>query len=203
MRCFPLVALTLALAAGSQAIPALAADDVSLQIESARQAYAKGDPLHSLSALQAATNTLNAKLSDQFGHMMPPPPTGWDAAAPESQSLDTVGGGLTVTRAYTHGNATLNASLIADNPAVGSTITLFQNANQIALQPGWSRVHIGADDAMLRYDNSVHAGEIMMVVGDRILLQIEGTDIASADVLVDAAKGWNVPAVRKLLNGGA
>jgi len=37
------------------------------------------------------------------------------------------------------------------------------------------------------------------LVGERALLQIEGTDINKDDVLLDAAKGWNVAALRKLL----
>jgi hypothetical protein len=175
------------------------ADDVGAQIDAARTTYGKGDALHTLSALQAAVDLLQGHLSDQFAKTMPPPPAGWEAGAASSVALDSIGGGLTVSRAYTKGDSTLNASLVIDNPSVEATVTMFRNSTQLTAQPGWSRVKVGADDAILRFDASSRAGEISILVGERALLQIEGTDINKDDVLLDAAKGWNVAALRKLL----
>jgi len=76
---------------------------------------------------------------------------------------------------------------------------MFQKGTQAPAQPGWTRLKVNDTDALVRYDSANRAGEILMVVGDRVLLQIEGTDIAKDDVLVETAKGWNIPAIRKLL----
>lgn len=200
MRCdFATVVAILCLASAQPAL----ADDVAADIEAARSAYLKGDQLHSLTALQAAVSGLSSHLVAQCSKFLPPPPAGWEGAGTDSQSLDTIGGGLTVTRGYVKGEATLNASLVIDNPAVGASLTMFQAASQVASQPGWSRIKVGNDDALLRYDSASQSGEIMMVIGDRVLLQIEGTEIASDSILVDAAKGWNTGGIRKFIGIGS
>ena len=181
----------------------LKADDVSNGIDAARGAYGKGDQLHALSALQAAIKVLNGHLFGQFAKMLPPPPDGWEGAAAEAESLDSIGGGLTVTRAYTKGDATLNASLIVDNPAVAASAAMFQTAAQLASKPGWSHLKFGNDDILLRFDATTRSGEIMMLVGDRVLLQIEGNEIAKGDVLIETNKGWNVAGIRKLIGIGS
>lgn len=179
------------------------ADDISVQIDTARGAYGKGDPLHALAALQAAANQLNQILASQFGKFLPPPPRGWDTTAPESQSLDGAGGGLSVTQAYSKGDSTLNASLIIDNPAVGASAALFQGTAQQVNRPGWSRIKLGNDDVLLRFDPVTRAGEVIMVIGDRALLQVEGNEIAEDDVLLEIARGWNVTQLRKLIGIGS
>jgi len=178
------------------------ADDIAIQIDSARGAYGKGDQLHALAALQAATSQLNQRLTSQFGKFLPVAPHGWDSSPPESQSLDSVGGGLSVTQAYGKGESTLNASLIIDNPAVGVSASLFQGGAQVN-RPGWSRVKVGGDDVLLRFDSATRAGEVMMVIGDRALLQVEGNEIGKEDVLLEIARGWNVSALRKLIGSGS
>ena len=160
-------------------------------------------PLHTLSSLQAAVALLNGRLSDQFSKVLPAPLAGWESGAPEQETLDTIGGGISLTRAYTKGDATLNAALIVDNPSVAASVAMFQSAPQVASQPGWSRLKLGGDDALMRYDAASRAGEIMMVIGGRVLLQIEGTEIAKDDVLVELAKGWNTAAIRKLITAGS
>jgi hypothetical protein len=179
------------------------ADDIALQIEAARGAYGKGDPLRALSALQAATSQLNQQLISQFGKILPPAPRGWEASSPEPQPLDGAGGGLSVTQAYSKGESTLNASLIVDNPAVGVSASLFLDGARQAEQPGWSRIKSGGDDVLMRFDPATRAGEVLMVIGDRALLQVEGNEIEKNDVLLEIAKGWNVGALRKLLSRGA
>lgn len=172
------------------------ADDISVQIDSARTAYGRGDGLHTLSALQSAVNALNAKLADQLGKIMPPPPPGWDASAPEAQSLDSVGGGVAVARGYTKDTATLNAMVMVDNPAIGN------GGASLNGKPGWSRIKLGSEEAMLRFDPQTRTGEVILLVGERALLQVEANDIGSPDALVDAAKGWNLAGLRKLLGSG-
>ncbi|HVI51583.1 MAG TPA: hypothetical protein VM661_10265 [Candidatus Sulfotelmatobacter sp.] len=171
------------------------ADDVANNIEQARAAYAKGDALHTLSALQAAQTAVYGKLADQFGKAMPAAPAGWEASAPESQSLDSIGGGLTVTKGFTKGEATLNATLVVDNPAVAAGGAPLKQP----VKAGWSKIKIGSDDALERFDSSTRSGEIMIMIADRVLLQIEGNDITKDDALLDAAKSWNIAAIRKVL----
>jgi hypothetical protein len=179
------------------------ADDISNQVETARAAYAKGDQLHALSALQAAVGQLSERLLGQFGKLLPPVPQGWEASPPELQPLDSIGGGFSVTQAYSKGESTLNVSLIVDNPTVGSSASMIRESAQQVARPGWARLKLGADDALLRFDPQTRAGEIMIVVGGRVLLQVEANDIGKDDVLIDMLRGWNIAAVRKAVESGS
>lgn len=176
------------------------ADEVGDKIEAARSAYGHGDALRTLEALQAAEANLSGKLVDQFARTLPAPPAGWEATTADSQTLDSIGGGITVTRGFQKGEAALNASLLVDNPAVANILALFQPGNGApAGDGGWRTVNIGGESALLRFDAANREGEIVMVIAGRAALQVEGSEIAADQVLIDLAQGWNLPAIKKLL----
>ncbi|HEY1720317.1 MAG TPA: hypothetical protein VGG27_03660 [Magnetospirillaceae bacterium] len=181
------------------AMPALA-DETGDKIETARTAYSHGDGLHTLEALQAAQSAITTKLVEQFSHVLPPAPAGWQAADTDSQTLDTIGGGLTITRGYVKGESTLNASLLVDNPAVANILSLFQpGANLASGDGGWRSVTVAGEPALLRFNAANREGEIVLAVQGRAALQVEGGEIATDQVLIDAAGGWNLAQLKKLL----
>jgi len=175
------------------------ADDVADKLDAAHAAYGRGDNLRTLEALQSVEATLAAKLSDQFARALPPAPAGWEATPPDSQPLDAIGGGLTITRGYQKGEAALNAELVVDNPAVGNLLALFEPSGTAAGDAGWKNVKIGGESALLRFDPVNKDGEIVMTLQGRAALQIEGSEIASQQALTDLALGWNVTLLKKLL----
>lgn len=179
-------------------LPAFAADDVPARIDAARTAFQKGDLPRAARELDAALRLLHERLGHSLAATMPPPLSGWQAEAPEIQGLGQVGGGLSVTRAYGYNESSLNASLILDSPAVEAAAALLANPAATAAQPNMKRVRIGAEDALMRYDNSTKSGEITLVLGGRVLLEIEGENLSNGDVLMEAAKGWNVAKIRVL-----
>jgi hypothetical protein len=181
------------------ASPAAAADGVPGHIDAARQAYQKGDVARTAKELQAALGELQDRLGKGLAEYLPPALPGWQAEAPEIQGLNEVGGGLSVSRAFIHNDASLNASLILDSPAVGAAAALFANPAAAAAQPNLRAVKIGGEDALLRWDAANKAGEVTMVLGGRVLLQIEGDNITASETLLEAAKGWNVAGIRKLV----
>jgi hypothetical protein len=187
-------ALILGLAA-LWACPVMAADNVPARLDAARAAHGKGDLARAATELEAAVAELQGRLGKMLGEFLPPPPPGWQAEPVEIQSLSGSGGGLAVTRAYVRDDNTLNISLIIDSPAVTSA------AAQLAAppQPNSRKVKLGGEDAVLRWDSQGRNGEVLIVPGPRILLQIEGDNLATSDVLSDAAKGWNLAGIKKAL----
>lgn len=178
--------------------PALAADDLPARLEAARAAYQKGDLPRAARELDAALRQIHERLGRALAETLPQPLAGWQADPPEVQGLGQVGGGLSVTRAYGRNDSTLNASLILDSPAVEAAAALLANPAATAAQPNMKRVKVGGEDALMRFDGSTKSGEITLVLGSRVLLEIEGDNLASADILVEAAKGWNVARIRSL-----
>lgn len=180
------------------AVPVLAAEDVPARLEAARAAYQKGDLPRAARELDTVLRQLHERLGHSLAEALPQPLTGWQGDPPEIQGLGQVGGGLSVTRAYARNDATLNASLILDSPAVEAAAALLANPAATAAQPNMKRVKVGSDDALMRYDNSTKSGEITLVLGSRVLLEIQGDNLTSSDVLIEAAKGWNVARIRAL-----
>lgn len=178
--------------------PLAAADDLPARLDAARAAYQKGDLPRAARELDGALRQVHDRLGRALAETLPPPPAGWQAEAAEIQGLGMVGGGLSVTRAYERSDSTLNASLILDSPAVEAAAALLANPAATAAQPNMKRVKVGADDALMRYDGSTKSGEITMVLGSRVLLEIEGDNLANSDVLIEAAKGWNLAKIRSL-----
>lgn len=188
-----LVAVGLALA-GSVA----AADDVPARLDAARTAYQKGDLPRAARELDGVLRQLHERLGRALAEALPQPLPGWQGEPAEIQGLGMVGGGLSVTRAYERSDSTLNASLILDSPAVEAAAALLANPAATAAQPNMKRIKVGADDALMRYDGSTKSGEITLVLGSRVLLEIQGDNLANSDVLVEAAKGWNLAKIRSL-----
>lgn len=175
--------------------PAAAAESVAAHLDAARAAHAKGDLARAAMEAEAAVIELQGRLGRLFADFLPPVPTGWQADPAETQSLASSGGGIAVTRAYGLEETTLNASLILDSPAVAAAAAQFDGT----LQPNVSKIKVGGEDALLRWDAEGRNGEVLMMVGKRVLLQIEGDNIATPDLLSQAAKGWNLAGIRKAL----
>jgi hypothetical protein len=180
------------------ALPAFAADNVPAQIDAARSAYQKNDLPRTARALEAALHDIHDRLGRAFADTMPAAPAGWQAEPPEILGLGQVGGGLSVSRAYTKGESSLNASLFLDSPAVEAAAALIANPAATAAQPNMKRIKVGNEDALLRYDGSNKAGEVTLVLGNRVLLEIQGDGLTNADLLAEIAKGWNVAKIRGL-----
>ncbi len=172
------------------------ADAVSGHLDAGARAYRRGDITVAARELQAAVMDLQQRLGRDLAAAMPPVPAGWQADDPEVEGLGSVGGGLSVTRAYTRDDSSLNVSIILDSPAVGAAAALMANPTA---QPNLKRVKVGAEDALLRWDAAARSGEITLVVASRVLLQIEGDGLPGDDALVDLARGFDVAALRKLL----
>ncbi|MDA8229899.1 MAG: hypothetical protein M0006_01020 [Magnetospirillum sp.] len=186
-----------ALVAGLLVAAAAPAADIASMIDTAKQAYQKGDLALANRTLQAALAGIQDRLGRGFSQFMPASPAGWEAEDAEIQGLGAVGGGLSVTRAYTKGDSSLNASIILDSPAVEAASALFDTP---AGQPNLTRIKVGNEDALLRWDPESKSGDITIVLDKRVLLQIEGDSLPDSDSLVDLAKGFNLAGIRKLAN---
>jgi hypothetical protein len=191
-----MLAFPLAVLAAEAVRPAI--DSVPARLEAARAAHARGDLARAAIELEAAILDLHVRVGAALAECLPPSPSGWQAEAAETQGLLNAGGGLSVSRAYARDDASLNALLILDSPAVSAAAAQFQPSTTPP-PANLRHLRIGSEEALLRWDGATRSGEITIVLGSRVLLQIEGDGIASGDQLIEAAKGWNLAAIRKLV----
>jgi hypothetical protein len=192
------VSVTLFLLLLGSPAPVLAADTIADDLATAQQAYAKGELLKAGGALQSALDALHGRLADAFVPLMPPAPAGWQAYDAQADAMGITGGGMTVMRGYEKGEASLNASIILDSEAVKGVADILGNPAALAAQPGMSKVATpGGGQALLRWDPKDKTGEIMLVVGDQLLLQVVGNALDKPDILAEMMRNWNITAIRK------
>ena len=172
--------------------PARAAEFQS-RLDAAKAFQQKGDLARAAHELEVALTDLQDRLGRSLMPLMPKPLAGWQGEEAEYEGLGGAGGGLSITRAYTKEDASLNASIIIDNPVVDGPPDRDSAPGTV------KKIKMGNDEAALRWDSQANSGEITMVLSKRVLLQIEGEGIASGDILVEQAKGFDVAAIRKAL----
>lgn len=172
---------------------AQAADEISVRLDGARAAYQKADLIKAAREAESAAKLLQARLGKLFGDAFPDMPAPWKADDIEVQSLSDIGGGLSVSRGFIHDDSSLNASLLLDAPA-GDVLSA-----PVAGTPNTKIVKIGADDALVRFDPETKNGEISIGLDKRVVLEIQGDNIASEAVLLTAAGSWKIAKIRALL----
>ena len=179
-------------------IPAagFAADDVPARLDNARAAYQKGDIARAARDTEVALRQMQDRLGKMFAETLPAMGGRWKAEPVETDSLGEVGGGLSVSRAFTRDDSSLNVTLLLDSPEVASALA------QLAATPGQpnvKKIKAAGEDALLRFDAATGTGEVTMVVAGRAVLEIQGDNINNADALVEAANGWNISKIKTLL----
>lgn len=170
------------------------ADDVIARIDRARDLYRRGVLVEAAGLLGAVAIDLQTRLGEDLARLMPEPPAGWRGGEVRMVAMGTFGG-LTVTRGYQMENATLDAAVLVDSPAVAGVATLLGDPAVLATQPGMRRVRVGDRDALLRWEGSTRSGQIMLTLGDHAMLQAVGRGLADPELLAQFMGGWNIGAV--------
>jgi hypothetical protein len=191
MKPHRIAAVALAVAAF---VPAARADDITEQIESGKALYEKGDYAKAVSELQFAVNDIQKKVGEKYVQALPPAPAGWEADEAEAQSGAMLGGGQTVTRRYREsgGDGQMTLNVTVDNPMVQAMSAMFSNPALIAADPHAKRIRVGGENAVLKWDAGNKSGDVSMVLGGRMMVNLEGRGLKSDAVMQDFMKNWDM-----------
>jgi len=185
------------------------------RIDAARQLHQQGKLLQSADELQAAIATIYSQLGRTYGATLPPAPPGWVVDQPDPQRLALMGAGMASIREYKplvppaqaqpqpgqQGPmpTRMNARIVLDGEAVGAMAPLIAPGPLPQGTPQTVRkVKLAGGDALVAYDPQMRAGEVSMLVGGRILLQVEGTGVPNADPMIATMQSWNIAELKKL-----
>ncbi|ETX27773.1 hypothetical protein [Roseivivax isoporae] len=158
------VALVLALAPAP-----LLADEIADALTAAQEAYADGDIQYALDELDFARAKLLERKTDALGAWLPEAPEGWtrEVDTDMNAGLAMMGGGVGAAASYAGPDGdSYKVTLMADNPMVASMSAMIAGASAM----GMKVERIG------RQRFAVQDGQMMALVGNRILVQIEGAD---------------------------
>ncbi|MGM0561816.1 MAG: hypothetical protein ACQETX_12200 [Pseudomonadota bacterium] len=186
--------------------PALA-DDVTEQINLGLELYEDGDFGAAIVELEFAIEDIRDAMNAQIGKTFPEAPDGWTALEPDSGGgsgagaaglLGGLGGGSNISRSYTEndGEGAMQAAIMIDNPMMQSLAAMMNNPSMFAAQPNVERMRVGRERGMLKWDEEQSSAEANLMIDGRIMLQVTGNNLESADQVEALMKSWDLDALR-------
>ncbi len=175
-----------------------AEDDVINSINEGMEFYQSGEYGEATSSLNYAVQLIQQKKGDALAGLLPEPLDGWTAGEVESQAAGAAmfGGGITAEREYSKGNSRVDIKIITDSPMLQAVMMMFSNPI-FATADGGKMERIGRQKAIVKYTPADNSGELQMVVSNRFLVTVEGSDI-SRDEMLDFAKAIDLKKMANL-----
>lgn len=197
----PFLALPLAAMLLAAAPPPVWADSVTDQIDQGRKLYEQGDVGGALAELEFAVQELKGKQSAAYLATFPAAAAGWtleQASGNDAAAVPFLGNTASRTYRAQSGGGTIEAQLMTGGSLMSGLAAMFMNPQVMAAQPNAKRVRIGRDNAVVTYDPSGRSGQLMLDVGGKVTIMLEGKDIANGDPLVELANRWDLKKVREV-----
>jgi len=153
-------------------------DDVLTTIDEAVKQYTSGDFAGAASNLDYASQLVRQKKSERMKDLLPEPLSGWQAQPASAQTLGTAvfGGGVTVSRNYSKGDATVSIEIVTDSPVLQSVIMMLNNPMFAGASNG-SLETINGQRSIVKYDVGERSGEIDVVVANRFMVTVKGSNV--------------------------
>jgi len=179
------IVLTLVIVLASQ--PLRAEDNVLSTIKEAVRQYQAGDYTGASSNLDYASQLVRQQKSEKMKALLPDPPAGWQAGEASAQALGAaiLGGGVTVSRDYTKGPATVSVEIVSDSPVLQSVLMMIKNP-VFAGAGGGKLETLKGQRAIIKYDGNKKGGELYIVVASRFVVTIKGRQVTREDLLAFA-----------------
>ena len=155
------------------------ADDVTDSLNDALTKYNKGLYTESINSINYAEQLITQKKGAALTQVFPKPLDGWKAE--EVKSDPVFGGGISAERRYTKGSSRVTISIASDSPMLQATMMLFTNP-MFATSDGGKMETINGQKAIVKYKADTKSGEIQIVVNNRFLVKVNGSETAKEDM---------------------
>ena len=155
------------------------ADDVTDSLNDALTKYNSGQYTEAINSINYAEQLITQKKGEALTQIFPKPLDGWQAEEVKSDPI--FGGGITAERLYTKDAATVTISIASDSPMLQATMMLFTNP-MFATADGGKLETISGQKAIVKYSAETKGGEIQMVVNNRFLVTVNGSEVAKEDM---------------------
>ena len=177
---------------------AAAADEVMDAINEGIQAYKAGEYANAAGQLDYAAQLIRQLKGAQIRDFLPKPLAGWtgEEATSEAAGAALFGGGVSAERHYRRAEKSVTARITGDSPLLQGLMMMFANP-AFAAQGGGRLQTIKGHKAMVKMEPNANKGEISLIVGQRYLLQVSGTDVSKED-LVAYVEATNFDGLLKL-----
>ncbi len=164
------------------------ADDILDAIDQSRKAYQAGDMATAKQSLDLASQLIAQKNAEGFAALLPEPLSGWKAEKAQANAVGAAmfGGVSAANRSYSNATGdTVEISISGDSALLTQFAPMLSNP-QLAGALG-KLVRVGNQRAVQNQD-----GDIMMVVGNKVLINVQGSADAASKMAyaqaIDVAK---------------
>ncbi|MBK1649140.1 hypothetical protein [Rhabdochromatium marinum] len=181
-----------------------AADPITDQIDAARRAYRDGEPRVAIQALQFAAAQIEEQLAEQRLALLPEPLSGWSA-----EPADSISGGLislltgtSLARGYRQDatGAQVRITITADSPLLAMMNMMMASPLLLQAEPTTKPYSFGAYRGIAQTDATGDT-QLSLMLGTRILLQLEGSQGATREMLEAYLNAMDLKALEKALLG--
>lgn len=180
----------------------VAADEVTDQLDEAKRLYQAGDVPGALSELEFATQAIRAKVSEAMLAAFPPAPAGWRVEQADRQAGAPVPflGGSTVERTYLkEGGGRMGAQILSGGGFLQGLAQMLSNPQMLAAQPNAKRVRVGREAGVLTFDPARREGQLVVDLGGKASLMIEGSDLPGPEPMVELAQRFDLKRIKELV----
>jgi hypothetical protein len=159
------------------------ADDVTDSINEGLQYYQQGQMAEAVQSLNYAVQLIQQKKGEGLVTLLPQPLDGWIAEDASSQAAGAamLGGGVSAERRYTRESASVRVHVLTDSPMMQGVMMMFSNP-MFATSDGGKLDKINGQKAIVKYDASGRDGDIKLVIANRFLVTVEGSDVSLEDL---------------------
>jgi hypothetical protein len=159
------------------------ADDVTDSINEALEYYNAGKYSDAVGSLNYAAQIIGQKKGGQLEAFLPAPLEGWTAEAADSQAAGAAvfGAGVSASRNYTKEDASVNIQIVTDSVLLQGMMVMFTNP-VLAASDGGKLEKISGQKAIVKYSEAEKKGGINIMVANRYLVTIEGSNVTKDDL---------------------
>ncbi len=173
--------LLIALASAFWLSGTINADEVTDQLETAKQAYSSGELRAAVDSLNFAVAKIQERMTANLLKLLPDPLDGWQADAPQAQSggMAAMITGTTLTRRYIREDgAEVTLSLMADSPMIPMLTMAMSMPFVMQSNQDMKTYAFKGQRGMLEHAAGSDHYELTLMVGNRLLIQGKGSKIA-------------------------
>ncbi|WP_296806823.1 hypothetical protein [Thiocapsa sp.] len=194
---------TLALAAGLVlTLNTACADEVTDQLDAAKQAYEAGELRTAAETLNGAVEAIRARITAGLLTLFPPPLEGWVADEAQSQSggLASMLTGTHLSRRYVReDNAEVTLTLMADSPMMPMLTMAISMPFMMQANEDLKSFSLKGERGMMEHTPGSETYKITLMVGNRLLVQGEGSGLTDAVPLEQYLNALDLEAIQNAL----
>lgn len=159
------------------------ADEITDSINDALKSYQDGKYSEAMNSLNYASQLIGQKKGGDLVSFLPEPLKEWTAEEAVSNAAGTqmFGGGITAERSYNKDPSSVYVKIITDSPMLQGLMIMISNP-MMAASDGGKLEKISGEKAVVKYNAEDKNGDINIVVANRFLVTVEGSDVSLEDL---------------------